>query len=178
MKENYKNFTVERLTKSLCEKKIIDILEILKLIPNSNYKKENILVEKKEDRILFGKWEYSLLLLNKDEIVGVLIAYKREKEKSGLYLENYFYINEIAISRKYKGQGLREYLLKYFIDGITEYKYLDGKIKFRIQTTNSKENRKVIELYERVGFKKIGIKKYLNKEDSVMEILKGNNYKK
>ena len=53
-----------------------------------------------------------------------------------------------------------------------KFKYLSGKIKIRIQITNSIENRKVISLYESVGFKKIGVKQYPNKEDIVLEIEK------
>lgn len=68
-------------------------------------------------------------------------------------------------------------LLETFIERVKKFKYLSGKIKIRIQTTNSIENRKVISLYESVGFKKIGVKQYPNKEDVVMEIEKKNNYK-
>lgn len=173
MKNNYK---LEILSKNICKSKIEEILNILKLIPNSNYKREEILAENKEERILYGKWEHSLVILNDKEIVGILIGYEREKEKSGLYLENSFYINEIAVSKKYKGQGLGRKLLETFIEKTEKFKYLDGKIKIRIQTTNSIENRKVISLYESLGFKKIGVKQYPNKEDIVMEIEKKNNY--
>ena len=110
--------------------------------------------------------------MDRDEIVGILIGYEREKEENNLYRDNCFYINEIAVSRKYKGKELGKYLLNYFIESVKEYKYLKGEIEIRIQTTNSKENRKVIELYRSVGFKKIGIKKYPLKEDIVLEIIK------
>lgn len=174
MKNNYK---IEVLSKRICESNIEKILDMLKLIPNSNYKREDILAENKEERVLYGKWEYSLVILNDKDIVGILIGYEREKEKSELYRENCFYINEIAISKKYKGQGLGKMLLETFIERVKKFKYLSGKIKIRIQTTNSIENRKVISLYESVGFKKIGVKQYPNKEDVVMEIEKKNNYK-
>ena len=156
MKNNYK---IEVLSKKFCESNIEKILDILKLIPNSNYKREDILAENKEERVLYGKWEYSLVILNDKDIVGILIGYEREKEKSEL------------------GQGLEKMLLETFIERVKKFKYLSGKIKIRIQTTNSIENRKVISLYESVGFKKIGVKQYPNKEDIVMEIEKKNNYK-
>ena len=78
MKNNYK---IEVLSKKFCESNIEKILDILKLIPNSNYKKEDILAENKEERVLYGKWEYSLVILNDKDIVGILIGYEREKEK-------------------------------------------------------------------------------------------------
>ena len=78
MKNNYK---IEVLSKKFCESNIEKILDILKLIPNSNYKREDILAENKEERVLYGKWEYSLVILNDKDIVGILIGYEREKEK-------------------------------------------------------------------------------------------------
>lgn len=172
MLELNNKYKVFLLSKELCIEKIEEIVNLLKLIPYSNYTKDDILAEKKEDRVLYGKWEHSLIMMDSDEIVGILIGYEREKEENDLYGDNCFYINEIAVSRKYKGKELGKYLLNYFIESVKEYKYLKGEIKIRIQTTNSKENKKVIELYERVGFKKVGIKKYLLKEDIVLEINK------
>lgn len=169
MKENYK---VRILSKELCKEKIEEILMLLRTIPNSNYREEDIIGETKGNRILYGKWEHSLILLKENEVVGILIGYERAKESEGLYLENCYYINEIAVSKKYKGQGLGKWLLEMFIERAKEFKYLDGEIKIRIQTTNSIENEKVINLYESVGFKKVGIKKYPQKEDIVMEIEK------
>lgn len=52
MKNNYK---IEVLSKRICESNIEKILDILKLIPNSNYKREDILAENKEERVLYGK---------------------------------------------------------------------------------------------------------------------------
>lgn len=166
------NFKVEQLSKKVCLERRDELLELLKTIPNSHYKIDDIVAEKKGDRVLYGKWEYSLIVLDKENIVGVLIAYERKKEEEGIYQENCFYINEIVVSKKYKGQGIGKALLEIFIEKTEEYKYLDGKVKIRIQTTNSEENKKVIELYERVGFRKVGIKKYQLKEDVVLEINK------
>ena len=45
MKNNYK---IEVLSKKFCESNIEKILDILKLIPNSNYKREDILAENKD----------------------------------------------------------------------------------------------------------------------------------
>lgn len=165
-------YKVVRLNKELCEKKLEEILNLLKLIPESNYKKEDILSEKKGERVLLGKWEYSLLVLDREKVIGVLIAYERAREENGLYNENCFYINEVAVLSEYKGQKIGKSLLKIFIENVEKYNYLDGELKIRIQTTNSDKNKKVIDLYKSVGFKKIGIKTYPSKEDIVLEIKK------
>lgn len=172
MKENIKNYKFCKLTKKICIEKGEKILELLKTIPNSNYKLEDLFLEKKGERILYGKWEHSLVVLDDENVVGVLIGYEREKESEGVYIDNCFYVNEIAVSKKYKGQEIGKSLLEMFIQNVKKYNYLDGELKIRIQTTNSEDNKKVIELYKKVGFKERGIKKYPLKEDIILEIIK------
>lgn len=172
MKENIKNYKFCKLTKKICIEKGEKILELLKTIPNSNYKLEDLFLEKKGERILYGKWEHSLVVLDDENVVGVLIGYEREKESEGVYIDNCFYVNEIAVSKKYKGQEIGKSLLEMFIQKVKKYNYLDGELKIRIQTTNSEDNKKVIELYKKVGFKEKGIKKYPLKEDIILEIIK------
>ena len=94
------------------------------------------------------------MVLDGQRVIGVLIAYERAREESGLYNENCFYINEVAVLSEYKGQNIGKSLLKIFIENVERYNYLDGELKIRIQTTNSDKNKKVIELYKSVGFKK------------------------
>lgn len=172
MERGIKSYQIVKLDKKLCAENIEDILDLLREIPDSDYEIEDILIEKKRERILYGKWEYSLAVLDNKKIIGILIGYEREKEKSGIYSNNCFYINEVAVSKKYRGQELGKSLLKLFIEQITEYKYLTGNLIIRIQTKNSLDNKKVIELYQSIGVKKIGIKRYQNKEDIVLEIKK------
>lgn len=166
------NYKCCKLTKKICIEKGEKILELLKTIPNSNYKLEDLFSEKKGERVLYGKWEHSLIVLDDENVVGVLIGYEREKESEGVYIDNCFYVNEIAVSKKYKGQEIGKFLLEMFIQNVKKYNYLDGELKIRIQTTNSEDNKKVIELYKKVGFKERGIKKYPLKEDIILEIIK------
>ena len=62
--------------------------------------------------------------------------------------------------------------MKYFLHKIRNYKFLNGKLRVRIQTEKSEKNSKVINLYKSIGFKEIGIKEYPLKRDIVMEIEK------
>lgn len=170
MKRVLQGFEIHKLTKELCLNKKEEILGLLKLIPNSHYKIEDIMADKKGERYFYGKWEYSLILMKGEEVVGVVIGYERARENEGSYNENCFYINEIAISQRYRGRGLGREFLKYFIESLGKYKYLDGEVKIRIQTEKSETNKKVIELYKSVGFKEVGIKEYPLKKDIIMEI--------
>lgn len=172
MERILQEFEVYKLTRELCLEKKEEILKLLNLIPNSHYKIEDIIADKKGERYLYGKWEYSLLLLKEQEVVGVIIGYERAKENEGIYSENCFYINEVAISQKYRGKNLGKELLKYFLHKIRNYKFLNGKLRVRIQTEKSEKNSKVINLYKSIGFKEIGIKEYPLKRDIVMEIEK------
>ena len=170
--ENYKNFTLYKLDKN-CAKKYQDkIVSLLRMIPKTSYKSEDILAERKGERVFHSKWEHSLILFDKDIPIGVLIAYEREKENNDLYPENSLYINEIAVSEKYQGYGIGKYLMGYFLKHNQKFFSFQNsdKIIFKIQTEDSIENLKVINFYKSFGFKERGRKKYSEKYDLVMEL--------
>ena len=167
MVEKFKEFEICSLTREIAAKYAEEILALIGKIPGSHYRLEDILAENKGDRVMYGKWEHSLIALAKGRIVGVLIGYERKKEKEGIYSINSLYINEIAVS--HHGAGLGEYMLRLFVQK-AQYLHLDGDVVVRIQTEKSEKNRKVIDLYKKVGFKEIGVKSYQTKDDLVMEI--------
>lgn len=167
--DKFKDFTICIMDKKICRIHIDEILELLKRIPGSAYRAEDILSENKNERFMYGKWEHSFIAFEKDKVAGVLIAYERKGEKEGIYDKNSIYINEIAVSSH--GTGLGEHMLKTFVRR-AHYIYLGGEIIIRIQTEKSKRNEKVVQLYKKVGFCEVGIKSYIVKEDFIMEIKK------
>lgn len=166
----YDIFSLYRLDKETAEKYSNEILYLLKNIPDSEYNISHVTAENKGNRILYGKWEHSLIIFYKNKPVGILIGYERKKEENSLYPENCFYINEISIDKDFQKYGLGSYLMKYFLNDVREYKYLKGKRIFKVQTTDSIENIKVINFYKKFGFLVVGRKKYPFKYDLVMEL--------
>lgn len=162
--EQYNGIEIYRLDKEIAIRYSLDILNLLKLIPKSKYKLEDIVSDVKKDRIMYGKWDYSLIAIKEQRLVGVLIGYERKKD--GVYLENCFYINEIAVCIHKIGLGKK--LIEMFLEN-SKYFYLDGDLKFRIQTEDSYENRKVIKLYHSIGFVNVGKKVYKEKTDLILE---------
>lgn len=171
--EEYKKFSLYILDKETAEKYKNEILSLLQLIPKSDYKIYDIVREKKEERVFYGKWKHSLILFDKDKVIGVLIAYEREKEENNLYSENSFYINETAVHKDYQGYGIGKYLIGYFLENTKDFICLSGEKIFKIQTEDSIENIKVINFYKSFGFSETGKKKYPEKYDLVMELKKG-----
>ena len=168
----YKGFSLYILDKETGELYKEEIVSLLNLIPKSNYKISDVIREKKGERILYGKWEHSLILFDKDKIVGVLIGYERKKENNNLYSENSFYINEISVHKDYQGYGLGKYLMTYFLENTKEFIYLSGKRIFKIQTEDSSKNIKVENFYKSLGFYEAGRKEYPEKFDIIMELKK------
>ena len=163
----FKDFEIISLTREIAAKYTEEILELIGKIPGSHYILEDVLAENKGERVMYGKWEHSLIAFEKDRVVGVLIGYERKREKEGIYSVNSLYINEIAVS--HHGTGLGKYMLRLFVRR-AQYLYLNGEVVIRIQTEKSEKNKKVIALYKKVGFKEIGVKSYQTKDDLVMEI--------
>lgn len=168
--ENYKGFSVCALDKTTAEKYKKEILVLLNLIPNSNYKEEDITAEKKGERILYNKWEHSIIIFKNNMPVGVLISYEREKEDDNLYPENCLYINEIAVSEKYQSFGLGKQMIEYVLKNTKNFITLKGKVVFKVQTEDSSANEKVINFYKHLGFTQKGRKEYPCKYDLVMEL--------
>lgn len=167
----YNEFDIYLLEKEVCKKYSYEILSLLKNIPFTNYKLEDFINDTKRNKILYGKWEYSLVAFKKEKLVGILIGYEKEKDYKE-YPKNCFYINEISISSDVQGKWLGKFLLNYFIKKTEIFHYLEGNPIIRIQTTNKKENEKVISLYKKIGFKEVGIKKYPLKDDLILELKK------
>lgn len=168
--EKYKGIEIFTLDKETGNKYSKEIAELLNQIPLTNHTTEDIMLEEKEGRIFYGKWEHSMIAFLENKPVGVLLGYERRKEKNTIYPENSFYINEIAVSKTVKGKALGKHLIELFIRRAEKFLYLDGKVAIKIQTADLKENIKVIELYEKIGFRKIGIKNYPLKNDLVMKL--------
>lgn len=170
--ESYDEIEIFTLDKETGKRYSEKIAELLNQIPLTHHTAAGVMAEEKEGRIYYGKWEHSLIAFLDGNPVGVLLGYERAEEDNELYPENSFYLNEIAVSKAAKGKSLGKHLIELFIERAEKFLYLEGDVVIRIQTADLEENRKVIELYEKIGFKKTGIKSYPLKNDLVMKLEK------
>jgi len=112
------------------------LIEINKVLDLDPWTVDNFLID------LDGKWRYSLIALENDQIVGFLICSVKEN--------NILHIHKIAIVSKYQRRGVGTLLMKHLFSNCNEYniKYISVKTK--------KNNVNAQRFYERQDFKRIG----------------------
>jgi ribosomal protein S18 acetylase RimI-like enzyme len=164
-------FSIYKLTYELAQKYVADICTALDLIPEvDRHNPEQILASKKGDRVLYSKWQHSLIALTEQgEFAGVVIGYERKSEGNEQYPENCIYLNDLAVAANYQKKGLGKFIVQSWLDFNTKTGFLDldGQLRFCVQTNSSDWNVHVQRLYESFGFTKISSKLYGNREDNV-----------
>jgi len=154
---------VKQYTNEIC-----DSLDQIKLVEKHTL--EQLLAEQKGERLLHAKWQHSLIALTESgEYIGVVIGYEREAEGNKQYPVNSIYLSDLAIARKYQGQGLGRKLLVYWLELNKKMGFvkLTGNLVFSLQTNSATWNQHVQKLYESFGFKKTVEKVYENRVDNV-----------
>ncbi len=171
---SYQEFILTPLSEKLAEKYAKDIILSLDQIPlTDTHTAEKILSEKKGERVLYAKWEHSVIALdNKSNFAGVIIGYERVSEGNEQYPSNSIYLNDLAVSTQYQKRGLGKFLVQEWIafNKQVGFKKLHGDLRFSVQTNKAEWNNHVQKLYEAVGFKKIAEKKYDNRTDNVYSV--------
>lgn len=167
----FKNFQIYQLTKELAEKYAADIIEALDQIPEvDKHSKEQLLSDTKGERLLYSKWQHSIIALSEeDKFAGVVIGYERKNEANEQYPVNSIYLNDFAVAKDFQKQGLGKILVEIWLTYNSELGFIDlsGPLFFSVQTNSAEWNRHVQRLYEGYGFQKISRKKYENREDNV-----------
>ena len=167
---NIEEYDVIRLSKDIAKKHISELIEIICQIPLVDYSCEQIMAEKKETRIFFGKWKHSLAMIHNNKIIGVIIGYERQSEMNKRYPENTVYISEFGINKEYQKRGLGKKLIRVFIGYNKKmgFKHLEGVLNFSVQTNSANWNQHVIDLYKSFGFQPRAKKEYDNRIDVVL----------
>lgn len=164
------DFKIIPLTRSLAKQYAGDICQSLDQIPNVDpHTPDQLLQEKKGDRVLYKKWDHSFILLRLGKFVGVIIGYERKSESNDQYPHNSIYLNHLAIAKEFQRQGLGRYLIQEWLTRNKKIGFLElkGKLRFSVQTNKETWNQHVQSLYESFGFKKVSEKVYGNRTDNV-----------
>lgn len=161
------NFEVLRLAKDFVEQHIDVLMNLVNQIPLVEYTKENILAESKDERVFYGKWEHSLVVVDQGEPIACIIAYERNAELNDQYPNNSLYISELAVNQRYQQRGIAKSLLNLFFQVDTKFKYLEGPMTYTVQTNEAPWNQHVQNLYRSFGFQPKGKKQYNNRTDII-----------
>ncbi len=168
--EEFSKYTLKTLDKKTAEKYSNDIAVLVGEIPLVKYTPEEIVAESKDDRVFYGKWDHSLILLDEDKPIAVVVSYERKSEGSSQYPNNTLYISELAVDRSYQKKGMAKNILNSFfqLNNKLGFKYLDGDLNYSVQTNIAEWNKHVQRLYESFGFKQRSTKQYDNRTDVVL----------
>jgi len=157
------------LTKELAEKFIDQISYLLAQIPQVIITKDEILAGKKGERVLYGKWDLSLIVMQENKVIAVLIVYERKGENNVQYPFHTLYLSDLAVHPDYQRHGIGKALLEYVIDSTKSkgLKYLEGEPNISIQTNKAEFNSYVQHFYESLGFVKRAEKIYEDRIDNI-----------
>jgi ribosomal-protein-alanine N-acetyltransferase len=124
------------LDKEMTLENIDDLIKIDKIIQDDHWTEENFL------RDLDRKWEFSLVALENNHIIGFLICSVKE---------NNIHINRVAVSQEYQHKKIGRILMETLFADCNEYgvKRITLKVKY--------SNPEAISFYEKLGFKKVGV---------------------
>lgn len=164
-------YSVIALDKKIAEQYSREFVAILNLIPQVTYSESDLLAEEKKGVFLYGKWELSIALFDKEKPIGILIVYERPAEENDIYPEPSLYINCISIHEDYQRQGLGRKMMRLFLDHHSiqsSPRHIPGVISCSVQTNSDPTNAHVRRLYESLGFMVKGMKKYENRVDLVL----------
>lgn len=163
-------YQVRLLDQSLIHKTVNQLALLGNQIPQVTYTAADLLADRKGDRVLHGKWDHSLALMDDDVPIGFVMSYERAAEDNDMHPDNTLYISELAIDEAHQRQGLARKLLDSFFtfNNDRRFLYLDGQLNYSLQTNSAEWNKHVRELYESFGFRQRATKSYDNRTDIVM----------
>lgn len=166
------NSTIQNLTKETAIEYAEQLAELANLIPQVNYSPADLLAEHKGDRILSAKWLHSLVQFNDNQPIAFVMGYERSAEANPQYPCNTLYLSELAVARRYQGQGVAKFLLQNFFKKNNElgFSELAGDLNYSVQTNSADWNQSVVKLYESFGFKRRAFKEYPDRTDVVMGV--------
>lgn len=154
---------VEKLSEFFCKAYCNEILKLINLIPYINWTIKELLSQSED--YYNNKWNYSYVVKNeKEEIVGVLIAYFRKADCRHIF--DSLYLHRFVIDPEYQNKGVGTQVLKYFI--ARSFAEIPWLLNISVQTNNEPRNQYVLNFYRHMGFKDMYDIVYPNKLDTVL----------
>lgn len=160
------------LSRELAEQYADKLAALADQIPGVSYTTETVLAETKGERQLLGKWDHSLVVMESQTPIGLVIGYERQAEGNEQYPENTLYISELAVDEGYRKRGIAQHLLTRFIQKTSQrgFLHIPGQLNYSVQTNSEDWNQHVINLYKSFGFRERARKHYLNRTDIVLGV--------
>ena len=155
---------IKPLTKQMALIYSEKLLNLLSLIPYIHPNIEELFMERNPN---YSKWKHSLGVFDQSgELIGVLLAYYREKDEQHTFSS--LYIHRLAIDKRYQRSGIATEVIKFFIESSFHSNTHIEQIS--IQTNYEINNQYVIDFYKKIGFEEKYLIQYPNKLDILMSL--------
>ena len=150
---------IDKLSFKYCQEHSDELLKIVNIIPFVYWEKKDLFSQKED--YYENKWNYSYVIKNNNNIIGILFAYFRIADSKHIF--DSLYIHRFAILPKYQNIGIGTETLKYFIKkSFADIRWL---LNISVQTNDNYKNQHVIKFYRNIGFKDMYNINYPDKTD-------------
>ena len=150
---------IDKLSFKYCQEHSDELLKIVNIIPFVYWEKKDLFSQKED--YYENKWNYSYVIKNNNNIIGILFAYFRIADSKHIF--DSLYIHRFAILPKYQNIGIGTETLKYFIK--KSFADIPWLLNISVQTNDNYKNQHVIKFYRNIGFKDMYNINYPDKTD-------------
>ena len=155
-----------KLNKNIAKKYENSILKLHNQIPLLHWESNDLYKDRDLKRIYFLKWQISTIALFNNRPIGICIAFYNKTNNSNYFL----YIHRLSVDVKYQQKGIGKNLILNTCINFRKFISTNECNILYVQTTKEEyvgKNNTATGFYEKLGFKKIGEKKYRNKIDNI-----------
>lgn len=115
------------------------------------------------------RWDLSYCCFYREEPVALIVSYYKLADQYTPF--DSVYIHRLVTSKEHRRNGVASALLEHSIN--SHFNNIDWLHNISLQVTMKPINKEAVGLYEKIGFKHFGEKKYSRKIDSVMLLQRG-----
>lgn len=158
---------MRRLTRQYATRYSTELVELHNDIPYLAWTSDDLLAPRRINGTEYlHKWDLSFALSVDQQPVGLLIAYLRDLDDT--HPMRSLYIHRLAIHRKYRRLRLATRLLSHALSAY--FAAMPWLLTVTVQTNDEPSNEHVIDLYERLGFRRAYRVHYPNKQDVLLDL--------
>ena len=161
---------IRTLTKKIAIEFCDEIIELHNLIPFQRWSRNDLFFEKDQKRIFKYKWKISSICFIKNAVRGICFAFEDNQSKIN-NVSDFLYIHRIAVHKNFRFKDIGTMLIKHTFKN---YKKINlQKSNKVIVSTPIKAFKKISfdnveDFYLKLGFHRVGFKKYKNKIDAIL----------
>lgn len=160
-------YDVIRLSEQGAREHSDQILAIHNTIPHLYWDINELLADGARDGTPYiGRWDVSLIVLCRGEVVGFLLAYFREE--SSAHPCRCAYIHRLAVRSDHQRQGVATSVVAFYVEEL--FLRVPWLLTVSAQTNDEPSNENVLRFYERLGFRRVQRVHYADKTDWLFEL--------